>query len=157
MNKTFEDYLSERQADMISIALEYVDSRADEVFVHAASEKGTSSFDVFYKINGQIVRKEQVNSAIKPGDTNYDDSDERQDAMLDVGLDNIDAIEEKCLEAGINAPTEMRLHYDVRSGKFSAKLRYDNVFTDTPDMLPGKVFDAWFSSELGGEPGIGPA
>ncbi|MEG2805647.1 hypothetical protein [Stenotrophomonas sp.] len=46
MSKPFEEYLSEHQADMIRIALEYVDSRADEVFVHAASEEGTSSFDV---------------------------------------------------------------------------------------------------------------
>ncbi len=104
MNKPFEDYLSEHQADMISIALEYVDSRADEVFVHAASEEGTSSFDVFYKINGKIVRKEEINSAVNPGETKYDDSEERQDAMLDIGLDNIDAIEEKCLEFGVKPP-----------------------------------------------------
>ncbi|WAB96312.1 hypothetical protein OSW16_17330 [Pseudomonas putida] len=150
MNKSFEDYLSEHQADMMRIALEYVDGRADEVFVHAASEEGISSFDVFYKINGQIVRKEEINSNIKPSETKYDDSEDRQDAMLDIGLDNIDAIEEKCLEFGVKAPTEMRLHYEVRSGKFRAQLRYDNVFTNTPDLLPGNLFDAWFSSELTG-------
>ncbi|MBA6134221.1 DUF600 domain-containing protein [Pseudomonas juntendi] len=157
MNKQLEDHLPKHQADMISIALEYVDNKADEVFVHAASEEGTSSFDVFYKINGKIVRKEEINSAVNPGKTKYDDTEERQDAMLDIGLDNIEAIEEKCLEFGVKTPTEMRLHYDVKSGRFRAKLRYDNVFTDTPDLLPGNVFDAWYSSELRGESSLGPA
>lgn len=157
MTKPFEDYLCERQAGMIGIALEYVHGRADEVFVHAASEEGTSSFDVFYKINGQIVRKEEINSIIKPCETKYDDSEDRQDAMLDIGLDHIDAIDEKCLEFGVKAPTEMRLHYDVGNGTFRAQLRYDNVFADTPDLLPGNIFDAWFSSELRGGSSPDPA
>ncbi|MFJ4156869.1 hypothetical protein ACIPZF_18990 [Pseudomonas sp. NPDC089752] len=157
MSKTFEDYLSEHQADMISIALEYIDNRADEVFAYAASEKGTSSFNAFYKINGQIVRKEEINSAVKPGDAKYDDSTERRSAMLDIGLDNIDAIEERCLEFGVETPTEMRLHYDVRSGKFRAELRYDHVFSDAPDLLPGNIFDAWFSNELKEGSGLDPA
>ena len=34
MGKIFEDYFSEYQADMVSICLEYVDWRADAIYIY---------------------------------------------------------------------------------------------------------------------------
>lgn len=34
MEKTFEDYFSEIQSDMVDICLEYVQDRADEVYIY---------------------------------------------------------------------------------------------------------------------------
>jgi hypothetical protein len=154
MSKVFEDYFSEHQTDMVSIALEYVDDRADEIFIYGASEDGTSAFDVFYKINGQLVKKEEINKTLEPGELKFDDSDDRQSAMLNIGLDNLDGIEDKCREFGQPMPTEMRLHYDVKRRKSRTKCRYDHVFTDTLELLPGDVFDAWFQSVSKGEPAL---
>ncbi|HBO3036074.1 TPA: hypothetical protein L4R07_006248 [Pseudomonas aeruginosa] len=155
MGKVFEDYFSESQADMVSIALDYVDGRADEIFIYGAWEDGTSAFDVFYKINGNIVEKEKLNDALKAGESKYDTSEKRQSAMLNIGLDNLDSIEEKCGEFGREMPTEMRLHYDVRGNKLRAKYKYDRVFADDAELLPGNVFDAWFQSVSKGEPALG--
>lgn len=151
MEKVFEDYFSEFQTDMVSTALDYVDGRADEVFIYGAYEDGASAFDVFYKINRKIVEKEKINDALKAGGRMHGALDERQSAMLNVGLDNLDSIYEKCEESGREIPTEMRLHYDAGSNKLRAKYRYDQVFLDDMDLLSGDVFDAWFQSVSKGE------
>ena len=36
MSKVFEDYFSELQADMVSIAVEYVENQAEQVFVYCS-------------------------------------------------------------------------------------------------------------------------
>ena len=36
MSKVFEDYFSELQADMGSIAVEYVENKAEQVFVYCS-------------------------------------------------------------------------------------------------------------------------
>nr|WP_242168311.1 hypothetical protein [Priestia koreensis] len=41
--KEFEDQFSELQGDMISICLEYVEDRADKVYVYDSCEKGITS------------------------------------------------------------------------------------------------------------------
>lgn len=34
MSKVFENYFSELQADMVSICLEYVDDRAEKIYIY---------------------------------------------------------------------------------------------------------------------------
>ncbi|WP_449432741.1 hypothetical protein [Pseudomonas putida] len=152
MTKNFEDHLSEIQANMVSIAREYADHRADEIFIYAAHEDGTSAFDIFYKINGTILEKEKINNALKSGEKKYDTADERINAMLDIGLDNIDTLEEKCTEFDQEMPSEMLIHYSVKSNKMRAKLRYDRVFSGDTDLLPGNIFDSWAQSVTKGNP-----
>lgn len=47
MTKVFEDYFSELQADMVSICLEYVNNKADMIYIYASNEYGQFSTDVF--------------------------------------------------------------------------------------------------------------
>ncbi|MDH4557420.1 DUF600 domain-containing protein [Pseudomonas sp. BN417] len=155
MAKEFEDYFSEYQTDMVSIALEYADGRADEIFIYGACEDGTTAFDVFYRINGKIVEKDNLNSAVVSGISAYDTSGERQSAMLNIGLDNLDNIEAKCGEFHREMPTEIRLHYDVKNNKMRAKYRYDRIFSEHADILPDDVFDTWLQSVSNGEPPLG--
>lgn len=49
MTKTFEDYLSELQTDMVAICLEYVENQADAIYIYCSYEPDMYSFDVFYK------------------------------------------------------------------------------------------------------------
>lgn len=48
---TFEDRFSELQADMISICMEYIEERADKVYVYASCEESIISSKFFYLIN----------------------------------------------------------------------------------------------------------
>ncbi len=38
MSKTFEELFSEIQSDMVSICLEYVENRADKIFIYCSFE-----------------------------------------------------------------------------------------------------------------------
>ena len=142
MEKIFEDHLSKIQADMVSIALEYIEHRADEIYIYTANEDGINAFDVLYKINGTIVEKENINSALKTGEPKYDTSENRMNSMLDIGLDDLEALEEKCNEFNQEVPSEMRIHYIVKSNEMRAKLRYDKVFSGDAELTPGNIFDA---------------
>ncbi|MCS1351664.1 DUF600 domain-containing protein [Mechercharimyces sp. CAU 1602] len=143
MTKLFEDYFSELQADMVSICLEYVNNEADNIYIYCFHEEGWYSFNVFYKIRGVVVRKHKLNEI--PGvNFVYDTSGERQNAVLNVGIDNLKKIKKKCEEFGRDVPKEMKLHYDVRSNKLQAKYRYDLVVTHDEELLPDDLFDSWF-------------
>jgi uncharacterized protein (DUF433 family) len=39
MEQVFEDKFSELQADMVSICLEYVEDRAEKIYIHCSLEK----------------------------------------------------------------------------------------------------------------------
>ena len=65
MSKVFEDYFSELQADMVSIAVEYVENQAEQVFVYCSFRARVIYGDVFYKINGKVCRKHKVNEALQ--------------------------------------------------------------------------------------------
>ncbi|MBK4991365.1 hypothetical protein [Pseudomonas sp. S36] len=152
MAKIFEDHLSEIQADMVSIALEYVEHRADEIYIYAANEDGITAFDVLYKINGIAVEKENINSALKAGEPKYDTSVNRMNSMLDIGLDDLEALEEKCNEFNQEIPSEMLIHYVVESNKMRAKIRYEKIFSEDPELTPGNIFDSWAQNIIQGNP-----
>lgn len=98
MNKIFEEHVSDAQASMVRLALDYAGATADEVFIFVASEDGISMFDFFYRLNGSVVEKEQLNDVRKSGGGMHDSLNESLAWVLDAGLDEIDALEEKCNE-----------------------------------------------------------
>lgn len=65
--KEYEDKFSELQADMISICMEYVEDRADKVYVYASREEGVTLSDFFYLINGKYVEPHKLNDALEEG------------------------------------------------------------------------------------------
>jgi len=143
MGKVFEDRLSGYLADMVGIAAEYAAGRADEIFIHGACEEGMSSFDFFFRIGDRVVQKEHLS-----GDATVESEteDARLSAALNFGLDHIDGIAQACEDSGRDLPTEMRLHYHVATHRLTTQFRYDRLFSDDPERLPGDVFDAWMDS-----------
>ena len=53
MAKVFEDYFSEIQADMVYACMDYVDGKADKVYIYASREGRMISTDYFFEINGK--------------------------------------------------------------------------------------------------------
>ena len=128
MEKVFEDYLAELQADMVAVCLEYADNKADDIYIYCSCEDRMYSFNVFYKMNGKIVRKHQLNEVLKeingPKEI-YDVSSERQSSLL--GIDLLKEIHKKCKEFNREMPTEIKMHYNARENKLRAKYQYDLV------------------------------
>ena len=63
MRKIFEDYFSEYQADMVSVCLEYVDHRADTVYIYCSREGHSIAGDFFFNISGKLLEKHQLNDS----------------------------------------------------------------------------------------------
>lgn len=141
---TFEDRFSELQADMISICLEYIEERADKVYVYASCEESIISSKFFYLINNKYVKPHKVNDALANGDERYDVSSERQFMVLDILNEDIEKIKELCLDYEKDMPTEMKLIYDVKSGKFKAEYKYDLVYTNHETKTARQIADEWF-------------
>ncbi|MBL5804593.1 MULTISPECIES: immunity protein YezG family protein [Heyndrickxia] len=141
---TFEDRFSELQADMISICMEYIEERADKVYVYASCEESTISSKYFYLINNKYVKPHKVNDALANGDERYNVSSERQFMVLDILNEDIEKIKELCLDYEKDMPTEMKLIYDVKSGKFKAEYKYDLVYTNHETKTARQIADEWF-------------
>ena len=84
MSKVFEDYFSELQADMVSICLEYVEKKADKLYIYCSFEEMAISCDFFYCINDSVVRKHKINDVISDKSFRYDTSVARQTAVMDI-------------------------------------------------------------------------
>jgi len=142
--REFEYRFSELQADMISICLEYVEERADKVYVYASHEEGLISSRFFYLINNIHVKCHKLNDALVEGEEGYDVSSERQFRVLETICDNIEKIKDLCNEYERDMPTEMKIIYDARSGKLQAEYKYDLVYTNEEDKTAGDIADEWF-------------
>lgn len=142
--KEFEDRFSELQADMISICMEYVEDRADKVYVYASCEEGMISGKFFYLINNQYVKCHKVNDVLENGEERYDVSPERMFKVLQIIGEDIEEIEILCKEYERDMPTEMKLIYDANSGKFQAEYKYDLVHTNDDIKTADDFADEWF-------------
>ena len=140
----FEDQFSELQADMISICMEYVEDRADKVYVYASCEEGVVSSSFFYLINNTYVECHKVNDALNIGEEEYDVSQDRQFAVLDIINEDVEKIKELCKEHEKDMPTELKLIYDVKSGKLQAEYKYDLVYSDDEVKTADDIAEEWF-------------
>ena len=147
MGKVFEDYFSELQADMVSICLEYVEKRAEKIYIYCSFESSTISGDFFYKINGKIVKKSKLNNAIENGQKEYDVSVARQKGAIKIIIDDIEALKKLCQEYQKEMPTQIKLIYDVAANKLNADYSYDLFFSNDPNKTADDILEEWYQSE----------
>lgn len=143
MEKVFEDYFSEIQADMVDICMEYVDDKADEVYIYCCYEDGMLTSNYFYNIDGNVLMKHKLND-ISINNIEYDVSTERQGMILSILNKDIRKIKELCLEYKREIPTEIKLIYNVKENSLKAEYKYENVWSDDPKKLPQDVAKEWF-------------
>ena len=140
----FEDKFSELQADMISICMEFVEDRADKVYVYASCEESIISSRFFYLINNRYVKSHKVNDALKEGEAKYDVSPERGFQVLGIINEDIERMKLLCKEYKKDMPTEMKLIYDVKSGRFKAEYKYELIYTNHDTKTARQIADEWF-------------
>jgi hypothetical protein len=142
--KGFEEKYSELQADMISICMEYVEDRAEKVYVIASCEENVISGSFFFRIHDTYVECHKVNDALKDGENRYDVSSGRMFKVLEVISEDISRMKKLCKEYNKDMPTEMKLIYDVGSGKFQAEYQYDLVYTHDDTKTANHIANEWF-------------
>ena len=144
MNRVFEDQLMEIQSDMISLSLEYVENKAEIVYIYVVLEDGLVSFDVFYKIGGFISEKSDVNEYLSE---KINDSDDIQFSLLEYGIEVAEKIEVLFEENSKEVPTEIRLVFDVKNNSLKSNYRYDAMYEKNEDLSVSDVFEAWIQEE----------
>ena len=147
MGKMFEDYFSEIQADMVSICLEYVEKRAEKIYIYCSFEDGMISSGFFYKVNSKIVKKNKLNDVIVDGQKKYDVSIPRQKGAINIINDDIKALKRLCQEHLKEMPTQIKLVYDVISNRINADYSYDIIFSDDQNKTAYDVLDEWYQLE----------
>ena len=140
----FEDQLMEIQSDMISLSLEYVENKAEIVYIYVVLEDGLVSFDVFYKIGGFISEKSDVNEYLSE---KINDSDDIQFSLLEYGIEDAEKIEVLFKENSKEVPTEIRLVYDVKNNSLKSNYIYDAKYEKNEDLSVSDVFEAWIQEE----------
>ena len=144
MNRVFEDQLMDIQSDMISLSLEYIENKAETVFIYVVLEDGLVSFDVFYKIGGFISEKSDVNEYLSE---KINDSDDIQFSLLEYGIEVAQKIEVLFEENSKEVPTEIRLVYDVKNNSLKSNYIYDAMYEKNEDLSVSDVFEAWIQEE----------
>ena len=139
--KVFEDYFSELQGDMVSICLEYVNGKAEEIYIYCSYEPEAYYFNVFYKVNGSIVHKHMLNE-FSDGYV-YDTSIERQKTLMKIGREDLEQIHDKFKEFNREMPTEMKLSYNVEKNSLNGKYSYDIQYSNSKDLMPSDIFGKW--------------
>ena len=132
------------QSDMISLSLEYIENKAETVFIYVVLEDGLVSFDVFYKIGGFISEKSDVNKYLSE---KINDSDDIQFSLLEYGIEVAQKIEVLFEENSKEVPTEIRLVYDVKNNSLKSNYRYDAMYEKNEDLSVSDVFEAWIQEE----------
>ena len=140
----FEDQLMEIQSDMISLSLEYVENKAEIVYIYVVLEDGLVSFDVFYKIGGFISEKSDVNEYLSE---KINDSDDIQFSLLEYGIEDAEKIEVLFEENSKEVPTGIRLVYDVKNNSLKSNYIYDAMYEKNEDLSVSDVFEAWIQEE----------
>ena len=135
MAKVFEDEFMDLQADYVSLCLEVMEGIADEIYIYICNEEDVSMFHTFCRVKGQVKTLGKLFSI------------PLQHELLSVGLDDIKKFNELCKGYGRPAPTEIRLHYVVKTNSLDAHYEYKPVCSGDCDLGPNDVFKAWVEEE----------
>ena len=130
MSKSFEDELMELQSEMISLGMDVTRGKADYIFVYCSNEKRCQFFNAFFAINGKLTELHEL------------EAPERiQWRFLDLGQEELSKLDALGVKYNVQVPTEMKMGYQVKSGKFKATYKYEPVCVG--DVMCEDVFEHW--------------
>ncbi|MGC6767863.1 hypothetical protein ACYSNR_11530 [Enterococcus sp. LJL128] len=142
MTETFDNKFMDLQFAMVSVAVEFVNKKADKAFVYGSIEEGVVTGDVFYQVGKRIFKKHELS---KLNDfSNINMGDEMQYRMLGLFSEDLQSLMKLFKEDNREVPTEFKMIYDINSGKFNSNLSYDLKYSDSDYKDASDIFDKWF-------------
>ena len=134
MSDQFEDEFMDIQSELISLCLEVTEKQVQIIYAYASIEDKSKMFNVFFKINGEIKTLNQLGiegNFIKQ--------------FLRLGTEDLENIKAVCKKYRKPIPTEIKMYYDVNSGKYNANYKYNEVCSLRTGISAGEVFMNWIS------------
>src|SRR5699024_4043862 len=96
-------------------------------------------FNVFFKIENVVVRKHELNKVSPMYDTCW----ERQEALIDNALADLELIHDKCKKFSHEMTTEMKFQYNVKENSLKCKYKYELVYSNHETLSPNDIFNQW--------------
>ena len=143
----FENQFSELISDILGVCYEYVEGRAEKIYVYLSNEAQIQYCGCFYKINGRVVRRGKLSTALQPGELPYDEKDDVQRRLCDILREDWGKIVDLFRQNKRPMPTEIRMVYDVATGRPDVRIQYEPVWSKEKGGFPLKVDLAWFAQE----------
>ena len=132
MSKVFEDEFMDVQVGLISLCLEVTEKKVDKVYAYCSNEKSCKMFNAFFVVNGQV---KMLNHIGVPHELVFQ--------FLKLGTGDIVKMDAICKKHNMPAPTELKLYYDVTTGKFNADYKYQEVCSAQTGKDSVDVFHEW--------------
>lgn len=146
MAKTFEDYFTELQADMVDICLEYVEDKAEKIYIMCFCEDGEYEGNYFFMVNGKVVDDNDINDVLGPGNE-IDTSGDLQGQVLNVFIEDILEMERVCKEFKRPMPTLTKMVYDATKNSLQADYKYGIILGNQTSIDVMDIFEEWFEEE----------
>lgn len=138
MGKIFEDSFMDFQSGLISLCLEVAEQEVDKVFAYCSIEKNSIMFNAFFEVNGEIKTLDELGL-----------NGELIMQFLKLGTSDLIEVKNICISNSMPVPTEMKMYYDVKTGKFDAKYKYEEVCSEKTGKCAGEIFSEWISEIKG--------
>ncbi len=138
MDKVFEDEFMDLQSALISLCLEVVGDKINKVYAYCSNEKKSKMFNAFFEVNGEIKTLNQLGV---PNNLAFQ--------FLRIGTNDLEKVDAICTKHNMPIPTEMKMYYDVESGKYDAKFKYEEVCSAKTGKSAGEVFSEWIAEIKG--------
>ncbi len=136
-------------SELVNYCLEYVDSMVDTIYIMGINV-GNSHFSnsIFFKLNNEYFEIHTIGTRIEKEIS----SDEHFDLLekLYIFMD----MYKLYIEYTGESPTEVKLKYNVTTGKFGVKLSYDDRIEKSDFLTPNAVFNEWFEEAKSGNDGF---
>lgn len=134
MKQGYEDVFSKLQSEYISLCLEYAEGKAEEVYAYLYRTDTMRMFNAFFRSGGRILAASQMQTTCN------------DEEFMEAGRDDISKLEEICREYEAELPNELKMHYDVKTGKYEANVSYEN-YSIKDKVTPMQVFMKWLKEE----------
>ena len=134
MGKKFEDDFMELQSGLISLCLEVAGEKVDRVYVYCSIEKKSKMFNAFFQIKDEI---KTINQLGVEGTLMMQ--------FLKLGTSDLEKIKTICRRYNMPVPTEMKMCYNTKTGKYDAQYKYEEICSEKTGVNAGEVFLNWIS------------
>ena len=146
MKDGFEEKFMDLQSELISLCLELVEQKAEKVYAYGSIEKKSKAFNVFYEIDERIVHKHELNKYQTK--YVYGTTSQMRMQLMKIGVENLAKIEHLCRENDMPIPTELKMVYDVATGKYNADYKYTEVCTAKTGIDTSVIFMDWYKEMI---------
>ena len=120
----------EVQSGLVSLCLELTEGRADKLYLYGSIEAASLSFNAFVEAGGRVLTLQQM-----------DLEGDRVWQFLRLGTGDLQKLRDICSRYSRPVPTELKLIYDVKTGRFASSYQYQPVLG--PDRGVPDVLQAW--------------